>query len=100
MTRWRSALIDGLYEGRSGLTEFSVTFRGVPVEFGLDGNRLPGPGPGFYITDVLGYKPGMRPEQFTQFGPRGLDVGIKVRCKVSDIVPQGLVLCVKPVKRA
>lgn len=84
---------------RCGLTCFSVQFKGIPADFGLDGRRLRGQGPHFYLHQVVGCKNGARPEDLKEFGPRGLTIGTTVSCVVSRITPAGFISAVRPPKK-
>lgn len=81
-----------------GLVEFSVQDTRYPVDFGRTG-RLRGWGPSFFITCVKGFETGKKPEEYTEYGPRGLARGVSVRCYGRTLDEAVIITKVVPPKR-
>ena len=81
---------------RLRLHKIHVSFDRLPTDFGLNGQRLNGAMPFFYLDKVQGWKIGMKPKHFKAFGKGGIKTGTRLRCTVDDSLPYGIITNVRP----
>ena len=77
-------------------TWVNVAYPDMGVDMGFDGEWLRQGAHGFYMSALQDYHPGLKPEEYTNFWPGGLSVGVKVFCTVDTSVPAGRVTLVRP----
>ncbi len=91
----KTAIITHIFAGDRPIW-VRVQFVELPVDFGFDHRRLRGAGSGFFLHKLEGYKREKKFEDYCEYSPQGLAVGVKVLCDVDLSIPQGLISSVKP----